>query len=250
MKKIKEYLIALLDPHQQSFVFFRWSPFRVVLVLAAAVCLTYLWRNHFVKMLMYNSFVGLPNFLSHEMFGHNFLGKTLCLLVRPVWPALGIWLLIFMGNGGETLLPLLACWLVLRIEGGRWVFPITLYWLSTTLYDAGVYVQDARACSLPLASADMITDYKPGEICGDWHNLLEPIGLLNYDQWFAYTFLFIASLLFVLAIYSAWYYWAHPNFYNHINVDSQPALPAWDPNWQPPNIHTPQQINVPGGRNQ
>ena len=237
-------LLHWLDPHKQSFLFFRWGILGTLIVGIATVWMTLHWQDPIVKSLMDNIFVYLPNYLTHEMLGHNLVGVALFGVGNLFSPQAGEWLVFLAGNGTETLLPLVILLVLLSIEGGRWLLPPVLYWLATTFYGAGVYVQDARACSLPLTSSDMMTNYKPGEVCGDWHYILEPIGLLNYDQWFAYSFFFIGSLLCVLAFYSIWYYWTHIDQYTrHI----APPKPVPD-DWTPPNIYTPQAENFPGGK--
>ena len=200
-------------------------------------------------MLLDNAFAYLPNYLTHEMLGHNLVGNIFYRAFYFSHPAVGEWIGALAGNGVETLVPFLLILLALRLQGGRWLVPPLLYWLATTLYGAGRYAQDAKACTMPLTSSDMMTDYKPGEICGDWNEILKPLGLLDYDQWFAYTFLFFGSLCLVLAVYSAWYYWNHSGFYIHA-AKLDVSIPKIDPNWQPPNVLSPGQTDVPGERNE
>lgn len=238
MNKIKA-IAALLDPHQQSFLFFRWSKTKLVLVVVVSLFLTLIWRSALMHALLDNVFVYLPNYLTHEMMGHNFVGGIFFQALYHSYRELGEWLATLAGNGVETLFTLLLLLGALRLQGGRWLVAPLLYWLSTTFYGAGVYAQDARACSLPLTMSDMITNYAPGEICGDWNHILGPIGLLNFDQWVAYTFLFIGSLLFVLSIYSVWYYWTHADQYTYVAPVGDP-LHLDEDDWQPPNIYTPQ----------
>ena len=228
--------LTKIDVHKQSFFFFKWHWLVILCILAASVYLTIHWKDGLAKALLDNIFVYLPNYLTHEMLGHNLVGNIFFQALYSSHRAWGEWIATLAGNGVETLVPLLLVLGALRIRGGRWFLPPLLYWLATTLYGAGVYAQDARACSLPLTSSDMVTTYKPGEICGDWNHILEPIGLLAYDQWFAYTFLFLGSLCLVLAIYSAWYYWNHMDQYLAKPIVQKPPQ---EDNWQPPNIYTP-----------
>ena len=239
MKRTLSYVADFLDPYRQSFVFFRWGVLGVCLVLLLSVALTCAWRSGFVHALLDNSLVYLLNYLTHEMLGHNFVGGIFYRIFYSSHRELGNWIATLAGNGVETFLPLTLVFIILRLKGGRWVLPPVLYWLSTTFYGAGIYAQDARSCSMALTSSDMITNYKPGEICGDWNHILEPMGLLNYDQWVAYTFLFIGSVLFVLAIYSVWYYWTHADQYAY-EAPQVDTLHLDDDDWQPPNIYTPQ----------
>ncbi|MBO4674708.1 MAG: hypothetical protein J5601_01300, partial [Elusimicrobiaceae bacterium] len=93
------------------------------------------------------------------------------------------------------------------LQGGRWLAPVLLYWLSTTLVDAGIYASDATACSFPLTSADMLTNYKAGSgVCGDWHNLLQPLGLLPYDQCIAGILVGLGIFCLLMALWGAWNY--------------------------------------------
>lgn len=250
MKSLKNTLIYWLDPYRQSFWFFHWKTSAVLILFAGAFLLTLAWRSGLVHLLLDNAFVYLPNYLTHEMLGHNLVGGIFYRMLYTNHQAVGRWIATLAGNEVETLVPLTACWFVLRMQGGRWLFPPMLYWLSTTLYGAGIYAQDARACSLPLTSSDMVTNYAPGEICGDWNHILEPLGLLNYDQLFAYTFLFFGSLFFMLAVYSAYYYWTHPNFY--ADKDSLTPTQLIEDNsldnWQPPNIYNPRPPQATGDR--
>ena len=214
-------------------------------MLALAAWLTWYWKSDFADTLLNNIFVYAPNYLTHEMLGHNLIGNIFYRAFYTSAPGLGAWIATLAGNGIETLIPLALVLFFLRLDGGRWILPPLLYWLASTFYGAGVYAQDARACSLPLTSSDMMTNYKPGQICGDWHHILGPLDLLNYDQWIAYSFLFIGSFLCILAVYSAWYYWAHAEQYTHHHVAT--ARPVAD-DWTPPNIYTPPEEKGPGGK--
>ncbi len=248
MKKFQQTFLNWLDPYQQSCFFFKTSALTWFILLTAALWLTWQWKSSLADTLLNNIFVYAPNYLTHEMLGHNLVGNIFFRAFYTTAPELGKWLHTLAGNGVETLLPLcLLCW-VLRLDGGRWLLPPLTYWLASTFYGAGVYAQDARACSLPLTSSDMMTNYKPGEICGDWHHILEPLGLLEADQIIAYTFLFIGSLLLMLALYSAWYYWTHTDQYLRKTPTPAPA-PVPD-DWTPPNVYnaTPREENVPGGK--
>ena len=241
-------LLLRLDPHRQSFVFFKYGKFMWPVLLILSMWMTYHWKSGFMDTLLNNIFVYAPNYLTHEMLGHNLVGNIFYRALYTTAPQLGNWIATLAGNGIETLIPLVLFMSLLRLEGGRWALPPVLYWLASTFYGAGVYAQDARACSLPLTSSDMLTNYKPGEICGDWHYILKPLGLLNYDQWIAYTFLFFGSLLCLIAIYSAWYYWTHTDDFMMGKPAPVPAMQAND--WAPPSIYTPREDNFPGDRNQ
>ncbi len=231
-------LILWIDLHKQSFLFFKWNAFSVLAVIGASLFIAMHWKDAWVSTILNNIFVYFPNYLTHEILGHNMVGNVLFRLCYALhYQQAGEWLATLAGNGVETLVPFVILLLLLQTQGGRWGIPPIMYWLASTFYGAGEYVADARACSLPLTSSDMMTNYKPGEICGDWHHILEPLGLLNYDQWFAYSFMFLAGLCLVLALYSVWYYWTHTDQY--ILQKPQFHKPVED-DWRPPNIYTPQ----------
>ncbi len=225
-------LITWFDPYHQTFFFFKWSIIAFLLCITFCVLTAVYWQSGIVDVLLNNSIVYLPNFLMHEMVGHNLIGKVLFALTYNFSPGLANWLITIMGNGGETLIPFLIILFWLRWKGGNWVLPPLFYWLATTLFGAGVYVSDARACSLPLASADMITSYKEGEICGDWHYVLEPLGWLEYDHLIGYIFFAAAGGLLFIACYSVWYYWTHPEQY----LREEPVQKILPPDLLPPNI--------------
>ncbi len=54
---------------------------------------------------------------------------------------------------------------------------VALWWTGTVLVGAGVYAADARRQVLPLVT---IGD---GPVGHDWFMILEPLGLLAWDQW-------------------------------------------------------------------
>lgn len=229
MKQSKCYrvirdLLNWLDPYQQSFLYFKWDFVNVTLCLVAVVWLCFHIEPGFsatyagvdditsVLFLFDNVFVYLPNFLMHEMLGHNVAGKIGFLLCHTVCPNVGLWWLYVSGNGIETLVPLLLYLVVLRYRGGRYLLGPLLYWLGTTLYSAGVYAADARAMKSHLASADMISDAGPGTP-GDWVSILKPLGLLDYDVIIGHILAYMGVVCVVLAAYSIYYYLTHMSDY-------------------------------------
>jgi len=206
-------LLDRIDPHHQSFLYFKWGFWSILIIVAACWWMTAHWKSELMHLLMDNVFVYLPNYLMHEMAGHNLVGQLLWELLYSVnseWGTsdLGQALtIIIAGNGVETLVPLLCYFGALRLSGGRYLLPPILYWLGTTFYGMGVYMSDARACSLPLTSSDMITTYKAGAICGDWHHIFGPMGILEWDTTIGTISIAIGMLCFLLAIKSVWEYW-------------------------------------------
>ena len=223
MQFIKK-LFDKIDPHHQSFIYFKWD-FWNILICVVAIIWLYTKAQHAigttnygenVPFLLSNSFSYLPNYLIHEMLGHNMVGNIGWRICYTSCPAFGQWWAAAMGNGVETLVPLLALVGVWQLKGGRYLSPILMYWLSTTLFEAGIYAADARAMKLQLTSSDMMSNFKPGEVLGDWHYILEPLGLLKFDVIIGHVLLFASATLCVLAIYSIWYYWSHIEDYSVI----------------------------------
>lgn len=190
-------------------------------MLTTAILGFYHWKYiAFVKTLISNIFTYFPNYLIHE-FAHRIVGSFLfqaayryspCTTasVQDCYP-IANWLTTLAGNGVETGIPILLTLLALHIQGGKWLLPPLFYWTASTWYEAGIYVSDARASKLPLTSSDLLTNYAPGEVKGDWYHILEPLNLLEYDIIIGYIFYFLAMVFFVFSVYSAWYYWTHPS---------------------------------------
>lgn len=211
-------IVFRLDPYRQSFLFFKWNFGRVLCVLAAVWCI-FQWQGEgLIKALQDNIFIYFPNYLIHE-FAHNIVGKITFLGAymlsgscagdaRECYPVAS-WLTTVAGNGVETLVPTLGILFFLQLQGGRLLLPPLWYWCGTTWYDAARYVSDARASKLPLTSSDMMTNYAPGTVKGDWHYILQPIGMLDYDLIIGQIFYALAAFCLVMACYSLWYYWTH-----------------------------------------
>ena len=196
-----KYFLRWLDPYKQSFLYFKWDFWTVFFFATAIGWLCVHAYGHWADNALNNVFVYLPNYLTHE-FSHRFWCMTR-------WE----WWCYASGNGMETIIPLALCFMALRIRGGRYLEPFLLYWLSTTLYGAGIYAADARAMKLPLTSSDMMSNFSPGVVKGDWWYILEPLGLLEYDVIIGHILVYAAMFCLVLAVFSLWYYWTHAEQY-------------------------------------
>ena len=213
-------LLDWLDPHKQGPWYFRWGFWSILACAGAWLFLCAHWdsqavtsvygfeNNFFFRLILY-----FPNYLIHEMVGHNMVGQLGYALCYASCKSLGMWWMAAMGNGVETAVPLGLLFVSLRISGGRYLLPALWLWLGDTLYEAGIYAADARAMKLPLTSSDMISNFAPGEVQGDWYHILEPLGLLNYDIIIGRTLIFVGLFCFVLALYSLYYYWTHTDQY-------------------------------------
>ncbi len=172
------------------------------------------YRSHtFLANLLDNVFVYLPNYLTHEMAGHNLVGAIGWRICYSSCHAFGEWWMAAMGNGVETLIPLAVCVVALRLSGGRYLLPVGMYWLSTALYGAGVYAADARVMKMRLTSSDMMSNFAPGQVKGDWYYILKPLGLLDYDVIIGHVLIYMGIACFVLAVYSMYYYWTNGDQY-------------------------------------
>lgn len=193
--------IDWLDPYHQSFLFFRWNYLTLPLFILAVGWTWYHVQHPAVEFLLDNPFIYFPNYFVHE-FSHR------------IWCSFKWeWWCYASGNIVETLVPLAICLGLLGHHGGRYALPPMLYWLSTTLYGAGIYAADARASALTLTSSDMLNTYAPGVMKGDWYYILQPLGYLDKDVVIGQVLIFCAVFVLVLAVWSAWYYWAHPYQY-------------------------------------
>ncbi len=209
MKKFLNWL----DPYRQGPLYFKWGFFGLLFVGLACWWGCTHWDGAFIKATLDNMFVYLPNYLTHEMAGHNLVGMIGWRICYSACRGLGEWWIAAMGNGVETLIPLGLLVFSLRLNGGRWLLPILWYWLASTLYGAGIYASDARAMKLPLTSSDMVSNFAPGTVKGDWHYILQPLGLLDYDIIIGRTLIFLGIICLVIAIYSLYYYWTHSEQY-------------------------------------
>jgi len=194
-------LFDLLDPYRQSFLFFKWGFWSLLLFVAAVWWGCAHAYGNWSDTMLNNLFVYLPNYLTHE-FSHRF------------WCVFGWeWWCYASGNGMETLIPLALCLGALQMRGGRYLLPVLLYWLATTLYGAGIYAADARAMQLKLTSSDMMSNFAAGTVKGDWWYILQPLGLLEKDVLIGHILVYSSIFCLVLAIFSLWYYWSHTEQY-------------------------------------
>lgn len=207
-----------MDPHHQGPWYFKWGFWSLLFFVGSYIWLCAHWNDKWLDTLYHsNMLVWFPNYLIHEMLGHNLVGRLGLVLCSSICYEAGRWWSVAMGNGVETALPLLLLLGALRLSGGRYLLPILWFWLGDTLYDAGIYAADARAMKLPLTSSDMISNFAPGEVKGDWYYILEPLGLLDWDIVIGRILVFLGLLCLLVALYSLYYYWTHLDDYLYNN---------------------------------
>jgi hypothetical protein len=77
--------------------------------------------------------------------------------------------------------------------------PFSLLWLSSSLFEASVYISDARAELLPLVSVG------GGDVTHDWFEILNSLGILNYDVLIGRFVSFIALIVGLTALAVCFY---------------------------------------------
>lgn len=190
------------DPYHQSIFCYKykWHTILLLIGLIYLVCkiyippemLSYEKGMYPAQSIMYNHLTYLASYLTHEMLGHN----TFC----PFTPK---WFCYFSGSFIQILIPFIIYMLSLQLRGGLFFIPVILYWLSSAIYEAGIYSSDAMVSKLALTSSDMVTDWAAGTVKGDWYYILGPFNALDYAPVIGTIFEVIACVIFVLAIYSA-----------------------------------------------
>ena len=200
-----------LDPYRQSVFRLKYTAASgIVLVFAMLLVMNHYFnapkitpQGYTESSIFLNIFTYLPNYLIHE-FSHRFAWNI------THWQ----FFTTLAGNLGETFVPLLCIYYLLKLRGGRFLLPLARFWLASTLYDASVYMGDARSCKMALTSSDMVTNYAPGAAKGDWHYIFSDLGLLEYDYVFSAIFCVAACIMLVYAFFSVWHFFAHLDDWN------------------------------------
>lgn len=206
----RRMLAAWIDPYKQTSFYFHYTKASAIVFIFALIFAEYHYltmpkitaEGYTTASIFLNWFTYLPNYLIHE-FSHRFAWS----ITRNEF------LTVLAGNCGETFIPLICFYYLLKLKGGRILLPFVRFWLATTLFDAGTYMADARACKMALTSSDMVSNHGPGTK-GDWYHIFNSLGLLEYDQVFSIIFCGIAVIMLVLAFYSLWHFFAYLGEWN------------------------------------
>jgi hypothetical protein len=133
-----------------------------------------LWGGHFIACDWRTgeageSFMHQVNLPIHE-FGH--------VLFRPF----GQWLMFLGGSLFQCLLPLILAVAFVIKERQPFGGAVCLWWVGQNLIDVAPYIGDARAMAMPLIGEwrEEAVDMRYSR--HDWHNILEPFGLLTWDH--------------------------------------------------------------------
>lgn len=171
----------------------RYSPER--LYGEAALCLLFfLWGCTFIASDWRDPesqgwFMHLVNTPFHE-FGH------------VIFRVFGDWMMFLGGSLFQVLWPFgIGVYFLLR-EGKPFAASVCLWWTGQSLIDVSPYIGDARALALPLLGEWHEGVSEVRHLRHDWHNILEPLGLLHWDARFANLAHWLGSLLILAAF--AW----------------------------------------------
>ena len=187
-----------IDPYKQSVFFYKYNFILILLLLGLIWLLYYLYvpapmiegGKYPKDTILINSITYLPNYLIHE-FSHRFF--YIFKLDWWTWAC---------GSFVEILFPCIVYLFSLQLRGAQLFTPILFYWIAAALYDTGIYASDAVACKLALTSSDMVSNFKAGEMKGDWYYILKPLGLLDYAEQIGLALEILACVFFAFAIYS------------------------------------------------
>jgi len=149
------------------------------------------WRNGDAG----NSLLHGANLAFHE-FGH--------LLFRP----LGEWMMFLGGSLFQCLVPVILGGAFLLREGKPYAAAACLWWLGQNFIDLAPYIGDARTMDLPLIGEwnEEMVEFRSER--HDWHNLLEPLGLLEWDHGLAALAHWSGALLMLAAwAWMGWWLW-------------------------------------------
>ena len=131
----------------------------------------------------------------HE-FGH--------VLFRPF----GEWLMFVGGSLFQCALPLILGGVFLWRERNPFPASMCLWWAGENLLDLAPYIGDARAMDLPLVGEWGEEAVELRILRHDWHNILEPMGMLAWDHRLAMLTHTAGTLLMALAwIWGGWWLW-------------------------------------------
>ena len=194
------------DPHHQSIFCYKpwWIYIPLIIGLTVLFCKIYIPPEmlssekgmYSAPSIIDNTITYFISYLIHENLGHNMF----CTFGDN-------WFCAFSGDFMQILVPSIIYLFSLQLRGGLFFSPIILYWLSSAIYDAGIYASDALASQLALTSSDMITDHAAGgAVKGDWYYILGPFDALNYGETIGTILEVIACFVFALAIYSLFEY--------------------------------------------
>lgn len=190
------------DPYRQSIFCYKYKWFSILLLIGVTYLLCKIYippeylsyeKGMYVEhSIMYNRLTYFISYLIHENLGHNMF----CTFGDN-------WFCYFSGDFIQVLFPCIIYIFSLQLRGGLFFSPAILYWISSAMYDAGIYASDAAVSKLALTSSDMVSNAAAGTVKGDWHYILTPFNALNCAETIGMILEIIACFIFAMAIYSA-----------------------------------------------
>ncbi|MBL6750265.1 MAG: hypothetical protein ISP90_07065 [Nevskia sp.] len=155
----------------------------------AAYALFALWGLWFIvqpfnSLALGESFLHRADLPFHE-FGH--------VLFRPF----GDWLMFLGGSLFQCLLPLIVGGYFLFWQRQPFSASICLWWAGQNFIDVAPYIADAQRMALPLTGEWSDDVAAARQWRHDWHNILQPLGLLGWDQGLAHLSKSVGTLLMV-----------------------------------------------------
>jgi len=143
----------------------------VIMGQAAVLAVMVIWGVRLVSCKVMTaeinySFLHLVNLPIHE-FGH--------ILFRPF----GEWMMYLGGSLFQCLLPALIGAAFIWMQRNPFAAGFCLWWSGENLVDVSPYIYDAKLMALPLTGEwnDAVAELHVQR--HDWHNILEPLGLVN-----------------------------------------------------------------------
>lgn len=141
------------------------------------------------------------NFLFNGInFGFHELGHV---VFRPF----GEFLMVAGGTILQCLMPVIAAVVFVRAQRDWFGVAFCLGWLGTNCFHCAIYCSDARGMlNLPLFGLGFRGWGADG--VGDWSRMLGTLGLLEWDQTFAFAWRVVGSLCMLAGIaFGAWLLW-------------------------------------------
>ena len=151
-------------------------------------------RKLITAEIMY-SFLHTADLPIHE-FGH--------LLFRPF----GQWMMYLGGSLFQCLLPALIGVAFIWKQRNPFAAAFCLWWTGENVVDVAPYIYDAKLMALPLVGEWNDEVAEMHVLRHDWHNILEPLGLVDSAQRIASVVHTLGAALMVLAcLWGGWWLW-------------------------------------------
>lgn len=187
-----------------------------------------------VPVLLFLAYVLVRHLKDHE-YQNFFLGGIILGTHEAGHALFKLLHVAYLTTLGGTLLqwlaPVIAAGVMWRTQRDYFGVVFCVGWFASSAFSSATYVSDARGqLNLPLVSPwGSGTSVEMGG--GDWRHLLEPLGLLTWDQTFSRLFKLVGLVSFGLAFaLGGWLCWTM----QRLRGEPPPAPPAWAVRQPPP----------------